>query len=295
MTLQSMTGFARADGNAGGMRFHWELRSVNGRSLDVRLRLPAGQEALELPVRESIGKRLARGNVTATLVVDQQAEMGGVRVNEVALGTIVAAIERLVATGRFERPRPEGVLALKGVLETGGPAADPADNAATGKALLEALSRALDGLAAARIAEGGRLGSVLAEALARIEALTAAIGGSTARKPEVIAARLADLVGKLVATGPTLDPDRLHQEAVLLATRADVEEELKRLTAHIAAARDLLAESAPVGRRLDFLAQELNREANTICSKANDIEITRLGLELKAVIDQVREQVQNIE
>jgi uncharacterized protein (TIGR00255 family) len=295
MSLQSMTGFARADARHGAVRFHWELRSVNSRGLDLRLRLPPGHDALEAPVREAVTKRLARGSVTATLAIDQAAEAAAIRINAPALALVLDTIARLAETGRFERPRPEGVLALRGVIESGSVEPDEAEAALFREALLGALGQALDGLVAARRSEGARLGDVLATLLDRIEAHVAAITASPVRTPEAISRRLADQVARLLATGSNLDADRLHQEAVLLATRADVEEELQRLRAHIAAARALLAEAVPVGRRLDFLTQEFNREANTICSKANDIALTRLGLELKAVIDQVREQVQNIE
>ncbi|MDX2158753.1 MAG: YicC/YloC family endoribonuclease [Hyphomicrobiaceae bacterium] len=295
MTLQSMTGFARADGARGGVRFHWELRSVNGRGLDIRLRLPPGYDGLEAAVREAISKRLARGNVTATLVVDQAAEAGAIRINEQALAVVLAAVDRLVQSGTFERPRPEGVLGLRGVIEVGSGPADDSEGQAFAKETSTVLTVAIEGLVAARKLEGARLSVILNDAIDRIDNLVQAIAASPARRPEAVALRLGELVTRIVETGVQLDKDRLHQEAILVATRADVEEEIKRLGSHITAARELLASSAPAGRRLDFLSQELNREANTICSKSNDTEMTRLGLELKAVIDQVREQVQNIE
>lgn len=293
MSLRSMTGFARADATAGAARFHWELRSVNSRGLDVRLRVPPGEERLEATTREMIGKAVARGNVSASLTIDSAATGGEVRVNEGALATVLAAVERLAERPGLDRARPEGILGLRGVLEVGD-AAQASDETRRG-ALLDALAAALSSLVEARRIEGERLAMVLAESVNRIEALVDRIAALPIRKPEMVRARLNEQVARLVGTGAPLDPDRLHQEAMLLATRADVEEELKRLGAHIAAARSLLAEEAPVGRRLDFLAQEFNREANTVCSKSMDIEMTRLGLELKAVIDQLREQVQNIE
>lgn len=294
MPLHSMTGFARADAAAGGVRFHWELRSVNSRGLDVRLRLPPGQEGLEAPAREMIGKSVARGNVSATLTSDSAATGGEVRINERALETVLAAIERLADRPGFDRPRPDGVLGLRGVLELGDPA-ETCGETLRG-ALVEALADALRSLVEARRVEGERLAAVLTESVSKIEALVGRIATLPVRRPEVVRARLSEQVQRLIGTGAPLDPDRLHQEAMLIATRADVEEEIKRLGAHIAAARSLLTtEQQPVGRRLDFLAQEFNREANTVCSKSIDIEMTRLGLELKAVIDQFREQVQNIE
>jgi uncharacterized protein (TIGR00255 family) len=294
MPLASMTGFARSDATHGVVRLHWELRSVNGRGLDIRLRLPPGHEALEAVCREAIGRRFTRGSITANLAIDQTAASGELRVNEAALASVMAAVRRLAAMPGFDRPRPESILALRGVLESSesqGSAAD-ADLLAVA---MKALETALDGLADGRRREGERLGIVLGAAVDRITALVGAITALPSRTPDAVRARLAEQVQRLMETGATFDAARLHQEAVLIATRADVEEEVKRLGSHISAARGLLGEAGPVGRKLDFLTQEFNREVNTICSKANDIEMTRLGLELKAVIDQVREQVQNIE
>jgi uncharacterized protein (TIGR00255 family) len=293
MSLRSMTGFARADATAGDVRFHWELRSVNSRGLDVRVRLPPGQEALEPFVRELIGKAMARGNVSVALTLDSAGSGGEVRVNERALATVLAVVERLTDRPGFDRPRPDGVLALRGVLELG-EATETSDETLR-SALLDALATALSSLVEARRIEGERIAAALSESVSKIEALVDRIAALPIRRPEVVRARLSEQVQRLIATGAPLDSDRLHQEAMLIATRADVEEEIKRLGAHIAAARTLLDAQEPVGRRLDFLAQEFNREANTVCSKSIDIEMTRLGLELKAVIDQLREQVQNIE
>lgn len=293
MPLRSMTGFARTDGTSGAVRFHWELRSVNGRGLDVRLRLPPGYEGLEAPTRDTIAKSIVRGNVSATLTIDAGGGGGDVRVNERALATVLAAIERLAGRGEFEPARPEGVLALRGVLELA--ETGVSDSEAVKARLLASLAEAVEGLVGARAMEGQRLEQVLAGHVEAIESLVERIAGLPSRHPDAIRRRLAEQIQRLLGTGASFDPDRLHQEAVLAATRADVEEEIKRLTAHVAAARALLADRAPAGRRLDFLSQELNREANTICAKSSDIDMTRLGLDLKAVVDQLREQVQNIE
>jgi uncharacterized protein (TIGR00255 family) len=257
------------------------------------MRLPQGYEVLEPAIRELSAKSLTRGNVTATLTLEAGAGAGEVRINERALATLVAAVERLSRLDVFDRPRPDGVLGLRGVIEIG--EATSALTEATQAALLRSLSTALEALVAARRMEGERIEQVLRSLVDTIEGLVERIAVLPIRQPEALRARLAEQVQRLVGTGAPLDADRLHQEAVLIATRVDVEEELKRLGAHIAAARALFADAAPAGRRLDFLAQEFNREANTICSKSSDIEMTRLGLELKAVIDQLREQVQNIE
>lgn len=295
MTINSMTGFARSGGNADGMAFHWELRSVNGRGLDIRFRLPPGYDAIEGPAREAASKRFARGNITATLVIEAASESSGIRINQQALTTILAAIEDLQNHARFDRPRPEAILGLRGVIEPANTTRSDEEQAKRQSVVLGAFRDAINGLAQARAEEGARLAPVLDAALVRIEDLTNRIAAHPSRRPELISERLAQQIRRLVETDVPLEPDRLHQEAILAATRADVEEELKRLTAHVAAGRELLAETVATGRRLDFLAQEFNREANTICSKANDIEITRMGLDLKAVIDQLREQVQNIE
>lgn len=293
MALRSMTGFARFDGSIEGTRFHWELRSVNGRGLDVRLRLPPGYEALEAPAREAVGRHVARGNVALTLSIDQGATSSEVRINERALEAVSVAAEQLRLRHGWDNVRPEGVLALRGVLEVGeGPSLSVE---AAQPSLLAGLETALGALGRAREGEGARLEAVLRGAIESIADLVARITDLPSRTPEAVRARLAEQVQRLVGTGVTFEPERLHQEAILIATRADIEEEIKRLGAHIAAARGLLGENTPVGRRLDFLAQEFNREANTICSKSGDVEMTRLGLELKAVIDQLREQVQNIE
>ncbi len=294
MTLKSMTGFARRDGSAAGVSWHWELRSVNGRGLEVRLRIPPGYEALEMPAREAVNKVLARGNVTANLSVRREVVQGQLRLNEAALAQVLSAAERVRQLTGAGPASVEGLLAVKGVLE----AADEEEEAASPAlhaAMLQSLTEAVTGLASARAAEGTRLGEIVTTQLAEIERLVGLVEVSPARTPDAIGRRLKENVAKLLDGDNGLDPARLHQEAVLLATRADVEEELRRLRVHIAGARDLLADLGAVGRKFDFLAQEFNREANTLCSKANDTEITRAGLALKVVIDQMREQVQNIE
>lgn len=295
MTLKSMTGFARRDGNLGDTRWHWEARSVNGRGLDMRIRLAPGTEALELKVREAAQRHIARGNVSLTLSMQREAGLSEIRLNPAALAKVMAAVDQVRRAGDFDKPRPEGVLAIRGVLETAEPVETEAELEARNKAVLADLEAALAALDAARAGEGRRLAAVLGQQLAQVETLVARIAASPARSIDAIKARLAEQLARLLDAGNGLDPARLHQEAALLATRVDVAEEIDRLKAHIAAARELLAETAPVGRKLDFLAQEFNREANTLCSKSNDVEITRSGLELKAIIDQMREQVQNIE
>lgn len=295
MSIKSMTGFSRVEGVAGNVAWHWELRSVNGRGLDVRVRLPAGMEAMEPKVREAVARHLVRGSVTVNLSVEGRAGALQIRLNEEALGQVVKAAQHIRELTEAAPPSADGLMAIKGVLEVVETEESAEVAEARVAAMLASLEQALAALVAARASEGARLKSVLEANLAEIERLVGVVETSPARTPAAIQARLQEQIARLLESGSGLDPDRLHQEAVLLATRADVEEELKRLHAHIAAARELLAEEGAVGRKLDFLAQEFNREANTVCSKANDVDITRAGLALKTVIDQMREQVQNIE
>ena len=295
MTLQSMTGFARSDGALDGVAWHWELRSVNNRGLDLRLRLPPGFEALEPKVRDRIAKSFARGSVNASLSVQRRTRTGEVRLNQAALDRVLAIATRLSHEIGAETPRVEALLSLKGVLDIADEAEDESAVAAEQTAILASLEVALADLVTARRDEGRRLKEVLSRQIDEIARLAETIEASPSRSVEAVRARLAEQVVRLVETGQGLDPVRLHQEAVLLATRADVEEELKRLKAHVEAGRALLSEEGAIGRKLDFLAQEFNREANTLTSKAADQEIARAGLALKVVIDQLREQVQNIE
>ena len=295
MTIKSMTGFARSDGAIGPISWHWEVRSVNGRGLDVRLRLPPGYEALEVRIREAVAKRIVRGNLTVNLNVKRSEGETRIKLNESALRQVLAALDSLKTKLETAPPRPEALLGIKGVLELVEPEESEADMQARTTAMLAGLAEALDGMVRAREAEGGHLRSIVLDQVAAIERLVGAVAASPARSPDAIRQRLKEQVGRLMESGVGLDEGRLYQEAAMLATRADVEEELKRLGAHIAGARELLSSREPAGRRLDFLAQEFNREANTLCSKASDAETTRTGLELKAVIDQMREQVQNIE
>jgi uncharacterized protein (TIGR00255 family) len=295
MPLNSMTGFGRSDGSHGRTTWAWEVRSVNGRGLDVRLRLPPGLEALEPRLREACAKRFQRGNLQIGLNLKRLAGDTEIRLNEAALAQVHAAASRAAELTGAPRPGLETLLAIKGVLEAVEPEEDEAALAQRYEAMLASFEQALAGLARARSDEGAKLSAVLDEQLARVVALTEAAAASPSRTPEAIRKRLTEQLSRLVEESQQLDPARLHQEAALLATRGDIEEELKRLTAHVATARELLAGKTAVGRQLDFLAQEFNREANTLCSKSTDTELTRIGLGLKTVIDQLREQVQNIE
>lgn len=296
MTISSMTGFARTDGAADGLTWGWEARSVNGRGLDVRLRLPPGNDGIEQLARDAVSKRFSRGNISLSLAIERQSSAGAVRLNESVLFDVLRAADRVIEIAGGSRPDTAALLGMKGVLEVGENGVEhPDKRALRERALLANLDLALDQLLAARRAEGDKLAAIITEQVKQIEALTSQVRASPSRTPDAIRARIQDLVARLVESSDSFDSTRLHQEAVLAATRADVEEELARLQAHVAAAREILAENGAVGRKLDFLAQEFNREANTLCSKANAVDVTRLGLALKTVIDQLREQVQNVE
>ena len=295
MTLKSMTGFARADGAHGDTSWHWEARSVNGRNLDLRLRLPTGFEALEIKARALAQEKLARGNCTINLWVKRESGQFEIRLNEAALRQALAVAERAQDVTGLKRPRLDTLLGMRGVVEAVEGEESEDAQAALHQALLASLAAALDALVRARAEEGERLQVVIDKQLATIGTLVQRATGAAARQPEAVAARLGEQIARLAEPGSSLDPERLHQEALLLATKADIQEELDRLRAHVAAAEELTCSDQPVGRKFEFLAQEFNREANTICSKAADVEISRTGLELKTVIDQLREQVENIE
>ncbi|MFV0367062.1 MAG: YicC/YloC family endoribonuclease [Hyphomicrobiaceae bacterium] len=296
MSLASMTGFGRAEGAFEGHTWAWEVRSVNGRGLDLRLRLPPGSDALEPRLREAVAQRFSRGSINVALQYQRDSGGSEIRLNEAALKQVLQAAAAIgKATGNTTPPSAEALLAVKGVIEIVEPTEDEATQRARHDAMIGSLEHALDDLKAARAAEGQRLTVVLSDQVAEIERLVAVVSQSPSRTPEAIAARLEENVQRITSGSSSLDPDRLHQEAILIATRADVEEEIQRLKAHLAAARELIDTKGSVGRKLDFLVQEFNREANTLCSKANAADISRAGLSMKAVIDQMREQVQNIE
>jgi uncharacterized protein (TIGR00255 family) len=295
MPLSSMTGYARASSALDGLHWQWEIKSVNGKGLDIRCRLPPGFETLDLPVREIAQKHLKRGNVQIGLITDHGGSEQQLAVNEMALEQILQLAERLRERLGGSPPQIEALLALRGVIDVAAPIADEAKTALRDKAILKSAEEAFQSLALMRRAEGAKLVAVLGLHLDRIEKLVIAARDNPARSVDAIRARLAEQVARLMEASASFDQDRLYQEAVLLATRADIAEEIDRLFAHIGAARKLILSDEPAGRQLDFLSQEFNREANTLCSKASDRSLTAIGLELKTVIDQMREQVQNIE
>jgi uncharacterized protein (TIGR00255 family) len=293
-----MTGYARAEGRDAQVSWVWEAKSVNGRGLELRCRLPSGHDGLDPAARAAAAAKLKRGNVQLSLNVTRTAEQPMVRVNTDLLHQLAALIADLGDRHpHIQAARWDGLLAVKGVLEP--MEAEEVDAEAVRKgresAMTATLDQVLDQLAAMRLSEGARIKAVLMDQLAEIAALAEKAGACAALRPEAVKERLKTQVAAVLEAAPSLHEDRIAQEVALLAVKADIREELDRLRAHVAAARELLEAGGGVGRKLDFLSQEFNREANTLCSKALDVELTRVGLDLKAVIDQFREQVQNIE
>jgi uncharacterized protein (TIGR00255 family) len=294
MALSSMTGFARTSFEVDGAKFSWELKSVNARGLEIRLRLPPELDHLEAEVRTAIREGIARGSCFFTLAREADGGKSRLAINEEALALVLAAARRLAAAESVSMPSADGLLAIPGVLQDGGVSLDEEAAGRRDAAVLAELGKAVALLQAARIDEGRRLGVVLGDQVTRIEQLTGEAEVLSTEAPEVLKARIRDQVALLIADPSGLNPDRLHQEAVIAATRADVREEIDRLKSHVVSARGLIEAGGAAGRRLEFLSQEFNREANTLCSKAFDRRLTAIGLELKAVIDQFREQVQNL-
>lgn len=293
MSLVSMTGFADAQGDACGHHWRWEVKSVNGRSLDVRLRLPPGFEALELPIRSAATAAFRRGNLQISLTLERDAEAGALQIDDVALARLALIAKRIAAETGLAPARIDGLMALKGVVVQSEALSEEVKTALQA-ALLKSLDEAFAVLSAARAGEGEKLTRLLSSQVDDVERLTAAAAKLAALQPAALRERLLAQLNDLVAPG-TVAPERLAQEIALLAVRADAREELDRLGAHVTEARRLIAAGMAVGRKLDFLAQEFNREANTLCSKSSDAELTRVGLDLKAVIDQFREQSANVE
>jgi uncharacterized protein (TIGR00255 family) len=299
MRLQSMTGFARTEGRvecgAGSGKWTWELRSVNSKGLEVRFRLPPGFEGGENEFRRAIGARLTRGNIQAALQFERDAGDTVPVINQAALEAVLAAISRIGRELGSPPPAAEAILQIRGVMETGEGEVSAEELEVRNSAVMNGLAAAADALVKARSAEGKSICAVLAGHVDAISALVDKVEGDPSRTPEAIRERLQGQLAVLLADPTGIDPQRLHQEAAILATKADLREEIDRLRTHVQAARTLLSGPGPAGRKLDFLAQEFNRECNTICSKSNAAAVTTCGLEMKVLIDQFREQVQNIE
>jgi len=295
MALSSMTGFARGHGVAGSYVWNWEVKSVNAKGLDVRFRLPPGWDAVEAAARARAAAELSRGTVYCNLTVERKGVTATVKVNEPVLAAVLATIENLHGKVTAAPPTLDGILSLKGVMEITEADEREEDRRAAEVAISEGFVQTLSDLIAMRRAEGETLGRLLSERLEEIATLTARAEANPGRKAEAVKQRLAEQVATLLAASQRFDSDRLHQEAIMLAAKADIREELDRLVSHVAQAQKLLAGGGAVGRRLDFLAQELHRESNTLTAKSNDVELTNVGLELKSVVEQFREQVQNLE
>ena len=295
MTIVSMTGFAEAHGSRDGARWRWEVKSVNGKGLDLRLRTPPGFDTIEPPARMLTNERFKRGSLQASLTFETTDSSRGLRIDPVALAAAVRIAREVAAETGLAPARVDGLLALKGVIvqEEVVPIEAP-ERGMRDAAILETLATALDALARARGNEGNKLKAVLSSQIDDVERLTREASELAATQPAALRDKLAAQVKDLLAGG-TLSDERLAQEVALLAVKADIREELDRLRAHVQEARTLMASGEAVGRKLDFLSQEFNREANTLCSKSSDIALTRLGLALKATIDQFREQAQNVE
>ncbi len=295
MTLQSMTGFARSEGTSGRYRWAWELRSVNGKGLDLRLRLPSGMEALETAFRDIASQSLSRGNIQAGLSLSASETKLEAVVNRDALDAVLALKQELGSAISDAPLSFDTLLSVRGLVEFREPMETEEVQSARNADIVAGFSAAVAALRTMREREGTSLYALLSTHIDRIEQLTSVINADPSRQPEHVRARLEAQIA-LIGDGTSgLDRERLYAEAALLATKADLREEIDRLTSHVSAARELLATGGPVGRKLDFLAQEFNRESNTICSKSNASAVTAAGIELKVVIDQFREQVQNLE
>ena len=299
MGLASMTGFARCEGGVADGSLTWvlEMRSVNGRSLDIKYRCPPGFEAVERAGRDLAKGRFQRGQMNLTLSLGQGGAKAGVSLNQDVLDFYVAAAQRLTAAGKAAAFTADGLLALRGVVDVSGD--ERAELTEAGEAALAGdLARLFDGMKASREAEGRALEAIvkghLAAMAVAVERAQTLAWQQIGIIRERFVKRLAEIIPENVKSHEGFE-ERVLQEAALLATKADVREEIDRLQSHIAQAHALIDGEAAPGRKLDFLAQEFMREANTLCSKSAFIELTQTGLELKSVIDQFREQVQNVE
>jgi uncharacterized protein (TIGR00255 family) len=294
MTVSSMTGFARESGFSAPYRWNWEIKTVNSKALDLRLRLPPGFDDLDKPIRTAISGALARGACYANLSVTRESPSLSARVNRDLLIHLMDSLADINRPNHIGPLTLDGLLGVRGVIETVETEEDDAAQAAAQAEILAGLGRALKQLCAMRAGEGAALAAFLNQRLNRIGDLTKAADLCPGRHPAAVRERLRAAVALIAETG-RLDDARLHQEAVLMAAKSDIREELDRLVSHVFAARKLLAEGGAVGRRLDFLAQEFGRETNTLCAKSNDAGLTAIGLDLKVEVEQLREQAQNIE
>ena len=295
MALSSMTGFARSHGASGPYTFEWELKSVNAKGFDLRLRLPQGWDELEQHAKKRAGEVLARGTVYGNLNVKRADAVSTVKINQDVLASVLKVASQLAGKIDAVAPSIDGLLGIKGVIELVEPESNEDEDRVAKAAAANAFDEALTNLVAMRQREGTALGQILSQRLDEIECLANKAEAAPGRKPAAVRARLAEQVALLLQATDRFDADRLTQEALLIAAKADIREELDRIASHVAQARELIGKGGAIGRKLDFLAQEFHREANTCCSKSNDVELTNAGLEMKSVVEQFREQVQNLE
>jgi uncharacterized protein (TIGR00255 family) len=295
MALSSMTGFARSHGASGPYAFEWELKSVNAKGFDLRMRLPPGWDELEAYAKKRAGEVLSRGTVYANLSVKRTGAASTIRINEEVLASIVKVASVLAGKIDAVAPSIDGLLGIKGVIEVVEPESSEAEDKAAKAAAAAAFDQAMLDLVEMRQREGVTLGQILIQRMDELERLAQKAEAAPGRKPEAVRSRLAEQVAALLEASDRFDPDRLNQEALLIAARADIREELDRIASHVSQTREMISKGGPIGRRLDFLAQEFNREVNTCCSKSNDLELTNTGLAMKNVVEQFREQVQNLE
>ncbi len=297
MTIRSMTGFARSQGQAGGAVWAWELKTVNAKGFDLRLRLPPGFDQVEAEARRMIGTVIGRGTVHAVLEFSRPDKVTDIRINEPLLRALAEKLSLSARAAGLAPPSIDALLGVRGVVETVDPDETTDDIEALSQAMIISLEEAIIALCAMREREGDALQGVLEERIASIGSLARQADQLPSRGPEAVRQRLhrqvEDLLG--AASAEQLDSQRLHQEAMMIAVKADIREELDRLASHVQQVGDLIRRGGAVGRRLDFLAQELSRETNTLCAKSNDMALTVIGIDLKTLVEQLREQVQNVE
>ena len=290
-----MTGFGRAEGRHGRLHWNWEAKSVNGRSLDVRVRVPNGYDRLEIPAKKSVAEIFGRGSVSLTLAVEVEREESTLKINRQLVERVLALQEELDGRVSVEPPRIETLLGVKGVIEIVESEDDPTEVEWIDAEMLRSLTTALEDLRRSRTEEGDRLERIITDHLSSLETLRSKAHACDGARVEQIRDRISAQLAELLEVPSSLPEERLAQEVAILATQADVREEIDRIAAHCEAMRELLVAAEPVGRRLDFLCQELNREANTLCSKSTTDALTKIGLASRAAIDQIREQAQTVE
>jgi len=295
MTIMSMTGFARGAGAANGFHWNWEIKSVNNKGLDVRTRLPSFLDGFDLQVKKVVPSVITRGSVFISLTIDSDTDGETLVINEERLQALLELAKRYSGAEGVEKPSLDGLLAVKGVVDVSVRETTDEEREGLESALLASLSDVLKKLVKARAEEGARMFGVLNDQISQVEALAGKARSIAGVRDQAIFDRYKAQLAKLENIDKPVSEERIVQELAVLAVKADIQEELDRLDSHVEEAKALLSKGKPVGRRLDFLCQEFNREANTLCSKSSDSELTKIGLDLKVLIDQFREQVQNIE